>query len=92
MCDIKIGADTIQCSYCRRDMETSKGCTCVPYVSDDGEVLQPIRFGDEGIEKLQLLEICPDCSCKKGYFHHIGCDVEQCPICKERATICDCSK
>ena len=31
---------------------------------------------------------CPDCGAPKNDLHAVGCDVEQCPIC--RGTLIDC--
>ena len=28
-------------------------------------------------------DICPDCFAPFGSFHHLGCDIEECPVCGE---------
>jgi hypothetical protein len=38
-----------------------------------------------------LPENCHDCGIKLGQVHHVGCDVERCPICdKQLILVCDC--
>ena len=34
---------------------------------------------------------CSNCGVPTGFFHLLGCDLEQCPKCKEQALSCFCS-
>ena len=54
-----------------------------------------VRFGDE--QYLQdafaagwLEERCGDCGVERGGYHHPGCDVEECPLCRTQLLSCDC--
>jgi len=32
---------------------------------------------------------CPDCGAKPGHYHHIGCDMERCPVCGTQLIGCE---
>lgn len=70
-------------------MTDGKGCTNASFLFNDGEVLEQIKYGEDGSE---IHERCPDCGCEKGYLHHLGCSLELCPKCKKSVTVCQCDK
>lgn len=79
-----------KCKYCKKDMLRANGCTISDINLIDG-TYKRIKYGDEdknldlGSEKR-----CSDCGAKKGYYHHLDCDVEQCPRCKGQLISCGC--
>jgi len=34
---------------------------------------------------------CHDCLVQPGQLHHVGCDMERCPVCGDQAISCDCT-
>ncbi|QPC47371.1 hypothetical protein [Mangrovibacillus cuniculi] len=54
-----------------------------------GKEYKRIKFGDEYNWFKQTN--CGDCAVKQGYFHALGCDLEECPKCGERVVGCDCN-
>lgn len=81
----------VKCECCGREMLTADGCVKLPFKFEDGETLDPIKFGDE--EECWVgegQERCGDCGCRVGYYHHSGCDIERCPRCDGQALGCDC--
>lgn len=55
-----------------------------------------IAFGDEGRQTGSGVvnytpvdeERCPDCDVRRGALHEPGCNLEQCPICREPLAHC----
>lgn len=48
------------------------------------------KYGDEIIPSNWADIPCHDCAVLKGQYHTDGCDVEQCPKCREQALGCGC--
>ncbi len=34
---------------------------------------------------------CPDCDHPTGFYHDLGCELEQCPCCEQQALGCACA-
>lgn len=76
------------CYFCNREMTTSDSCTATalnhgarqvalwPYGKGPGDRLGGPR--------------CVDCGVKRGGYHHPGCDLQRCPICRRQMVSCDC--
>ena len=64
------------CKLCGQKMLRADGCTW------------PGVYGEEEFPWPD--EHCPDCGAKLGHFHHINCDVEECPVCGGQLIGCDC--
>ncbi len=78
-----------KCELCNQDMINSNGCNKKYYQFSDGSILPAIQYGkDHRIKRLPSR--CGDCACKKSNYHHLNCDMEICPKCKNQLTSCDC--
>lgn len=80
------------CNLCNKEMLENSGCT-VSTITFNGKEYKRIKAGDE------LLYVdadttddvtCPLCNVGIGKYHHWGCDVEECPICRNPLHDCDC--
>jgi hypothetical protein len=78
------------CTFCDRQMNDNISCDVAPY-RIGGEVLQPIRWGEESsCSSFDADHPCQGCGTPPESVHHIGCDYEQCPACHEQINICPC--
>jgi hypothetical protein len=56
----------------------------------DGEQFPRIAYGSEDHWQPDWLHACGDCSVLPGQLHLLGCDIEQCPRCRQQALSCGC--
>ncbi len=74
-------------------MHEAPGCILNPVKTIDG-LLDPIKFGDEldefRKEYAAKVQRCGDCGAQPGNYHHVYCDIEECPRCHGQLFSCDC--
>ena len=90
--------DMVKCEDCKQEMlkEGRKGCSYnivalgtkiyyrVPYAIDE----QYVKKEDQ-----KEYNHCHDCGVEWGCVHHMGCDMEECPVCGGQLGMgCDCNK
>lgn len=78
------------CEYCGKVMLDGKGCIPSVYIDRiSGNKVPAYKFGEEpGCEN--VTDPCGDCGCEPGYYHHVSCDIEKCPVCGGQALLRSC--
>ena len=75
-----------RCSACHRAKLEARGCTVAKVILANGRVLPRVRFYP--LDGASLDDRCSDCKVSRGGLHHLGCGLERCPSCGQRASIC----
>lgn len=75
------------CPWCSREMTVASSCG-VEVLHQHGEpvAMIPWRRGRQRGEG----ERCHDCGVRPGGFHHLGCDMQRCPLCRRQMMSCGC--
>jgi hypothetical protein len=75
------------CAWCEREMTGKVSCT-VSVLHRRGSVVEMVRWGRE--RGWTACGPCHDCGTLPGGFHHLGCDIQECPVCRGQMMGCDC--
>ena len=79
------------CRCCNRDMMETYGCNYAPIIHH-GKKYRPIKVGAPGdIYFDNKKGRCGDCGAVPGHYHHVGCDLERCPVCGDQLISCRCN-
>lgn len=77
------------CPVCEKEMRTTSGCSLKRLHAIGGEAVKRLKVGEED-RGFTPGSRCGDCGARYGYYHHLGCDLEDCPICGNQLISCDC--
>ena len=73
-----------KCEDCKQEMsEEHESCTYDVIVIEGNAYKRNTKYHD-------VNEYCHDCNILNGGVHHMGCDMERCPICDGQMISCDC--
>jgi hypothetical protein len=75
------------CSWCEREMTTAPSCTAT-VLHREGFPIRMIPWGKE--RGWRGRGRCGDCGVNPRGFHHLGCDVQRCPLCEGQMISCGC--
>ena len=85
------------CNSCGQDKRIVDSCIRQPMEFDiDFGIISkdPIMYGDEqrfGSDfRKNDIKRCHNCNVVVGNYHHLGCDMEECPICHKQLISCRC--
>ncbi len=80
-----------KCELCNYEMETARGCGLNELTTLTDKKISRIPYG-EGGETEYITEKthprCHDCNCEWKHQHHLGCDMEKCPLCGNQLISC----
>lgn len=76
------------CYFCDREMTTADSCTANALNHGGRQV--PLWPYGKGPYDRQGGPRCGDCGVQRGGYHHPGCDLQRCPICRGQLMSCDC--
>ena len=80
------------CQWCEQEMLTAASCT-VKALHESGNHVDLVAYGGEGGWMGRMARSgarCGDCGVKPDGFHHLGCDLQRCPLCRGQMLSCGC--
>lgn len=79
-----------KCNVCGKEKAEKVGCDWA-YFEIDERKYERVKYGDEKRSNSpEESPFCPSCGTPAGGYHHPGCSVEECPICKKKVLHCEC--
>jgi len=83
--------DVAVCAWCEQKMTTAQSCS-VDMFHLDGVPLRcpPYRASPSDCRTGPTRHRCGDCGVADRGFHHPGCDVARCPVCRGQLLSCGC--
>lgn len=77
-----------RCVWCGGEMTIVDSCV-VDHLHDHGRCVSMVPWGSE-LRWPHSNRRCGDCGVAPGKWHHLGCDIQECPTCGGQLLSCDC--
>ncbi len=83
------------CEDCKKEYWSVDSCT-FPYLSIAGKIYSRtagydlVHAYNQEFAGSDEKARCDDCGVLINKIHHVGCTLEQCPVCKEALATCEC--
>lgn len=79
-----------KCNVCGQEKTENASCNWVCFEIDEQQY-ERVRYGDEKRSNFnQEYAFCRGCGTPVGGYHHPGCEIEECPLCKKTVLNCEC--
>ena len=72
------------CTWCDQEMRDTVSCTVATWHLAGRPVERTRNRGRWATDR------CGDCGAPRNGYHHPGCDLERCPLCRGQALSCGC--
>jgi len=79
-----------KCNVCGKEKAENVSCDWT-FFEMDGREYERVKYGEE--KRCDFAEespYCQSCGTPAGGYHHPGCEIEECPICKKTVFNCEC--
>lgn len=78
------------CTWCDREMTEATSCTVNVLYQGGVEVAVAKFDSGRGQPRMERCGDCGDCGVSRRGYHHPGCDLQRCPVCRRQMISCDC--
>lgn len=76
------------CDWCGQEMTSAASCG-IDVLHQDGRPIPMVSYGP-GLGRRSRRDRCGDCGVARDGFHHLGCDLQVCPVCGGQMLSCGC--
>ena len=83
------------CSFCNKDKTKVRGCIKRVVENRKNRITalksySPIKVGEAEDMTDLLGGKCSECGANMYEYHHVGCSLEICPVCRQHRSSCEC--
>lgn len=78
-----------KCNVCGKEKSAKVSCDWKFFEIDERQY-ERVKYGEEKRSGSAREPFCQGCGTPTGGYHHPGCPVEECPLCKKIVLECEC--